>query len=290
MHDAAGSLVPESLRGWSGGRADPRAVDPDVVPVPEGAAALDGTWLYAGHWNGHFGHFLLETLPTLWPEPRAGLAGIVVHRPPRGPLTPDHADVAHREFRPAPWQQALLDAVGYGGLELCVVLGRPVRAQRLLVPGRPSVLKQWALPQAVDLWRRAEGGTPSNHERVWLSRSAFQRDGPARRARADAEWSARAERAFEAAGYVVVGPEELSIPDQIALVRGARSIAGLSGSALHLSVFGRPGTEVVVVGDARDAQRQAAAQRVIDEACAHRAVFVPHRDDVGLRAAIPRAT
>ncbi len=45
-------------------------------------------------------------------------------------------------------------------------------------------------------------------------------------------------------GFEVVHPERLPLPEQIALIRGARRVVGQYGSALHGTLFGRPGCVV----------------------------------------------
>jgi capsular polysaccharide biosynthesis protein len=52
-----------------------------------------------------------------------------------------------------------------------------------------------------------------------------------------------------------VHPQELSIPEQIAILRGADVIAGCDGSALHMSAFSRPGTKLLAI-DARTVPNQ----------------------------------
>ena len=297
VHDSDGGLVRLSQRCWNGERHDPVAADPKRVPVPRLTPRLGGTWVYAGHWANHFGHFLLELLPNLWPDAAslpAPPAGILVHRPARGrvPVTEPG-----RAQRPAlsRWQQELMELAGYAGADVRVVGDRPVRVERLLVPSRPVLLKRWALPPAVDLWRRVSEavGRRGDSPRVYLSRTRFHsgRVG-AGRARTKPAWDARLDDLFAEAGFLVVHPETLPIGEQIALVRGADVLAGLSGSALHLSAFATPGTRVVVVGDRRSPRRPTRAQTMIDLACGHRTAFLPPGDEAGLAAALadPHAT
>lgn len=49
-------------------------------------------------------------------------------------------------------------------------------------------------------------------------------------------------------------PEELSINEQINIINSAQTIAGFSGSALHLSIFSEPGTKIIELGDKRSPQ------------------------------------
>lgn len=287
VHDREGRLVPASQRIWNGDAQDPVPADPDHVRPRLGTRRLRGRWIYAGHWTIHFGHFLLETLPNLWPDPStyAGpLSGIVAHRPPRGRI-PTDKPVPLQSAEPAPWQRDLLELSGYGAGSLRVVHDRPVRAQHLVVPARPVLIKRWARPEAVAVWRRVSDavGSRGSHPRVYLSRSRFHaQDAGATRARTDEAWDAHLDATFAAAGFHVAHPETLPVAQQIELVRGARILAGLGGSAMHLSAFAEPGTRVLSIGDRRTPRRPPHSQAMIDGACGHLTAFVRDRDDAGL--------
>lgn len=292
VHDDRGALVRASQRHWDGDAHTPIAADPDRVAVPRRAPRLSGTWVYAGHWSNHFGHFLLETLPNLWPPPEeqaAGVSGVLVHRPVRTRLAPseDRAPLEHADL--SPWQHDLLELAGYGDSEVRIVHGGGARVQRLLVPPRPVLLKRWAQRPAVELWRRVSDAVPGRggHPRVYLSRSQFHAcEQGAGRARVDPAWQEHLDATFAAAGFEVVYPECLTITEQIELVRGVQVLAGLSGSALHLSAFADPGTRVLVLGDQRSPRRPIPAQTMVDAACGHRTAFVPNEGRRELSAAL----
>jgi len=283
VYDSAGHLVPASQRQWDRTVHQPVAVDPPVVRVPGNVArTLEGPWVFGGHWARHFGHFLLETLPNLWPEEALGTRGIVMmesafmRREPnfqRGLFVP--------QLRP--WQEALLELAGFGGHELQVSCYKTIRAERLLVPERPVFLNQWVRPEAVGLWRRISDavGARGSATKVFLSRTRFNSDegtSATGALRTDPEWDALLDSRFAGAGFAVVNPEELSIPEQIELVRGAGVIAGSSGSALHLSCFADPGTRIVEVGDLRTGGEPLRMQRAIDAACGHWDAYIGYAD------------
>jgi capsular polysaccharide biosynthesis protein len=292
VHDRDGMLVPQSQRLWNGDKQDPVPADPERVRVVRGTRRLRGNWLYAGHWSTHFGHFLLETLPNLWPDPDehiATLSGVLAHRAVRGPLPPATDRVPLQTPELAPWQPPLMDLVGYGAVDLRVVHGRPVRVERLVVPSRPVVLKRWVRPEAVQVWRRISDavGRRGAHPRVYLSRTRFHAGAlGANRARTDQARDAQLDAVFSDAGFYVVHPETLPITEQIELVRGADVLAGLSGSALHLSAFAEPGTRVLTVGDQRPSRKPIPAQTMVDRACGHRATFIANDDAAGLALAL----
>ncbi|MDZ5623129.1 glycosyltransferase 61 family protein [Nocardioides sp. HM23] len=289
VYDGSGRLVPSSQRLW---RGDPRAAiaaDPAEIRVPEPEAVLSDRWLYMGHWSHHFGHFLLELVTNLWPaREEMSITGLVAHRAVRTPA-PAVGGGGMTTPQPNDWQREMLALTGYGDLELRVVRHKPVRVETLVIPSRPLLLKSWALPEAVGVWRRmSEAVRDRGSDRmVFLSRSRFHALHPKKkRVRAIERWDVLLDDTFAAAGFAVVHPQELSFTEQVRIVRGAEVLAGASGSALHLSALAAPGTRVLEIGDLRNPDHPLASQRMIDAACGHRSAFVPYHDEAGLAAVL----
>ncbi|GAB3247806.1 glycosyltransferase family 61 protein [Nocardioides dilutus] len=272
VHDAEGGLVKPSQKLCVGANTWAPA-DPRTVKVDLNAELLEGRWLYGGHWMQHFGHFLVETLTTLWPVEQVD--GLVFHK------------YLKRPWGEEPWQRRLLDLAGYAGVPVRVVDGRaPLRVESLLVPGRAVVAHGWAHPQARGVWDRISApfhgrGGP---RRLFLSRTGHNE---ARRAaghrsagRSTAEWDAGVDAAFAAAGFDVVRPETVPVDDQLALVADAEMVAGASGSALHLSAFAPATARVLEIGDRRSPASPVALQLVIEAASGHEHAFI--RGDIAL--------
>ena len=268
VHDRDGHLVVQSQKigGLHGNQV--AQADPSRVAPRRGVRRLEGTWLYGGHWMGHFGHFITETVTTLWPRDLE-VQGLVFHR-------------YLRSFDPRvqSWQLDLLERCGRGGLPVEVVTNEPVEVERLWVPSRSVVANGWAHQGAVDVWERMAASAASplpGPDNVFLSRRAFndQRREEGLPTRTSARRDRRLDRAFAEAGFTVVAPETLSTSQQIALAAGARTLAGSSGSALHLSAFAPAGTRVLELGDSRSAGSSVPMQRVIDHVREHPAAFVP---------------
>jgi capsular polysaccharide biosynthesis protein len=275
VHDADGHLVVASQKIGGLVGAQVAQADPSRVPPRQqkGARRLEGTWLYGGHWTQHFGHFFAETLTTLWPDPATTqVDGIVFH------------NFMSRFRGVSPWQTELLGLAGWGDVPCEVVEDEPLVAERLLVPGRGIVVNGWAWEQAPVVWRRvtaAVGGRldlDPDGERVFVSRTAFNRDRRAagRPTRTDDAHDVAVEAAFAGAGFRVVAPETLSVPEQVRLAAGASVLAGCAGSALHLSAFAPAGVRVIELGDSRSPDVQVPTQRVIDRICEHPSAFVPY--------------
>jgi len=268
VHDASGALVEASQKiGGLGGNQLAQA-DPARVKPRSDARRLEGTWLYGGHWIGHFGHFFTETLTTLWPEPEP-VAGLVFHAYFGG-------DVGI-----APWQSQLVDLAGYPGDPIEVVDREPLRVERLRVPSRSVVVNGWAHPGAAAVWDRvvtaAGGPAPDAPPRVYFSRTSFNAGlrAAGRPTRTTEERDRALDEVFGDAGFAVVTPEELPVIDQIRLAAGAEVLAGCAGTALHLSAFAPEGTRVIEIGDARSPDVQVPQQQVIDHLRRHPSVFLP---------------
>ncbi len=297
VHDAAGRLVAEAQRSWHGDLNAPRAADPERVDVPAECRRLSGRWIYAGHWTRHFGHFLVEVLTNLWPDPtEVDVSGILVHRSYRGSI-PGDSERSGALHTPelAAWQRDLLGLAGYGGLKVRVVRARPVRVDELVVPSRPVLLKSWAQEPAVALWRRvADAADPPEESggRVFLSRARHHEESSSDKARVRTtpEWEALVEARFAEAGYRIFHPERLPVSRQIGVVKGADVVAGFTGSALHLTAFAPEGTKVVELGDERSPNSPTPTQTMIAAARGHEVAFVPYQDADALDDLLPRAT
>lgn len=267
VYDSAGQLVPASQRIGGLHYDHALSVDPPTLPEWGGETTqLPGTWLYGGTWFNHFGHFLTETVTTLWPD--VVTDGVVFHPFWFG-----------REV--LPWQAA--------GLRLLAVTDRPavvganrLRVERLLVPTRPYLPNGYAMPEAVNVWRRMARAAASHEpvprpSRVYLSRSAYHQ------AQAEAGTPSRRsvpnegdlDELFRARGYEVVCAERLAMADQVRLATDAQLLVGVSGSALHLSAFAPASTTVVEVGDPRARSGPVRTQVILCHASGQRLGFVP---------------
>jgi hypothetical protein len=262
VYTGDGDIVDSSQRSGGTGGDLVLTVNPRHLTAEELKEAADhpvhGSWLYAGTWMHGFGHFIVETLPTLWPllrddEEISAVRGLVAHR--------------FTSRRRHAWQEALVRPL-IGDREIHVVDTTPAIYERLLVPARPYLYESAISRRAADVWdcvaRRIVPPRTSHAPRVFLSRTRFvdslPTNAPARaRAYANAD---TVDELFRQRGFVIVYPEDLTVAEQVALVRDAEIVAGPSGSALHLAAFMRSG-RVIELGDRRTATNLVATQRAI---------------------------
>ena len=263
---AEGTLVRGSVRqGGIGGDLvtsdDPEQLNGVSGFDPAAAEHVEGRWLYGGPFMAQFGHFLTESLPTLWPDFDGD--GIL--------FTPF---VFGSEV--APWHRTLIERALPG--KKVHVVGNGARVDDLIIPDRPVVLNDSVATAALSVWRKV-ADRPHPSRNVFLSRSHLPRN---------SRWiedDGLMDDIAEDLGFEVVHPEELSIEKQLEIAARARILAGPAGSALHLSVFAPPSARVIEIGDRRTPDRPLPMQRIIDGAFNRRVAFLPHdggaRRDVG---------
>lgn len=248
---------------------------------------LEGRWLYGGHWVQHFGHFMIETVPTLWPTgPQLGdVVGLVFHK------------YMFRRWSLEPWMQRVLDLAGHAGRPIEVV-GQlnGMAVEELVVPSRPVVMRGWAQAAAVEVWdriatHREPSATRPPDSLTYLSRTKVNAHARAdgRLVRTSAARDRALDQVFARCGFDVVHPEELPIDDQLEVFARASVLAGLTGSALHMAAYAASTAHVIEVGDRRNPRAGHPTQIAIDAARQRRRAFLPHglaRGD--LRSAVRR--
>lgn len=208
---------------------DPAAGEALAAPEP----VETGPLLFIGRLALHYGHFVINTLPHLWPL--AGWTGrrpkLLCHAPPGS-------------WNGSPFLAALLAPLGYEPDDL-VTFDRPVRLADVLVPD--PALHEQASVHAVfgDLCRRVGEGFWDPSEVDTVSRPAYLAKtrlaaGITRLDNEDA-----IVEALDRQGVEIVHPETLDFAAQVRLLSTRRIVLGTVGSAFHTSVFAAPGRRLV---------------------------------------------
>lgn len=241
VHDADGWIVPQSQRVAGLNDRNFPSDPPRLSPIPADLERLTGRWYYLGHWMWQFGHFLIETLPVLWAH---GGEPLLAHQ-----FASDGA--------PSTWQRRLMELAGVSSMP--VIVGKaPLRVEHLRVPTRPTVVGASMSPAAADIWQRvAQAGAgaldpPAGQGRmIALSRSRLEQGMAPQGVKGPrmVTNSGELDDLWRSQGFEVVHPELLDIDEQMGLVRSAKVLMGVDGSAMHASAFARPGTHVILVGN-----------------------------------------
>lgn len=187
---------------------------------------LPGRHLFAGHFRGHFGHFLVESTARLWAlNHLAEKPDSILYLPYRGNV--------------AAIERAIEGQAGFFrmlGIDVPVrTHGAVLRVEKLIVPelgfgwaeryaGSPAyrAFMQTRLRAAAP----AEGG-----ERLYVSRAKLNA------ARGGILGESVIEENLARLGWEIFHPEKHPLEVQIARYKAARQILALDGSALHLAAY-----------------------------------------------------
>ncbi len=222
VYDESGAFCPDSAMR-SG----------ELIPYPaeeknKTAEYSDQSVVYGGVAYFHlYGHFLMESTARLWfvlqnSDDKRPIVFIPVGKPDR-----------YLEF---------FDLLGIER-ERLLFIERPMRFKEIAVPEMSSRLGEFYTEEFMLPFRKAAANVPAaKYEKVYLSRRRLEFGNTC-----DEEVL---ERLFTKNGYKVVFPERLSVREQIALMKGAKSVTSLLSSATHNALFCKEGTECIILNRA----------------------------------------
>lgn len=181
----------------------------------------DKTVLYGGLLLNHLGHFLVECSTRLWHWVEIGDSDLEV------------VFIVEKEEQPSARVKEFLDLMGIRKVSF---VKTPTRFKKIIVPEDSSVMDGFFTEEFMVPFRTAALNVEAaSFDRVYLSRGKFKSS-------VHIYGEKDLEKVFRDNGYKVVYPETLPLKEQIALIKGAKDIACVMGTAAHLFVFAAPGT------------------------------------------------
>ncbi len=196
---------------------------------------IEGRVLYGGFFRSQWGHFLMNTTSRLWPL-FTGAADDIDHILFFSDTLSDYTPAGnYREF---------LELAGL--LDKVIIVCEPVRVEHLIVPEIAFEQSRYYSREAMAVFeavKKAVTPTPGAEraDKILLTRSALPTAG------VDEININKIDELFSRNGYLIVSPEKLMLSRLINLMKGARSIASLSGSTAHNFVFADPKSEFIIV-------------------------------------------
>ena len=222
IFDSVGNLVPNSIQQ--------RTKSVQKPPVFEPANYfLDVDAVYLGTLEDHFGHFLLEhttRLHALLKQQYRGKKYILVNNRQLVSVS----DFVYQLF-------ALLGI----DKEDLIIVSSTVGIRRLHIPDVAFEIPHMSSATFGDIFDVAASAVPAvkKHEKVYVSRLKL-----GERATFGEE---QVQQIFVSNGYEVIYPESMSLKEQISFMKHCKCLAGIAGSALHLSLFMPSGGTVVQI-------------------------------------------
>lgn len=236
VFDKEGNFV-ESCRQYRGNHSQ---YIPRFVPAAE---YMDCDAVFIGNVYPHFGHFLLEHLNRAWGVERVNGKNTKY-------ILVDNQGIGAKK-----WMYDFLEIFGIRHEDI-LVLTWSVRFNKIFVPTQTLNIKgNWYAPEFNVGYNAMREHVAADvvYDKVYVSRAKLPND-----MRTYGEEKIQA--VFEKNGFKVIYPETLPLAQQIAIVGNCRVLAGCAGTALHLSVFMRPGGRVIQINRTQVANDNAALQ------------------------------
>lgn len=190
--------------------------------------------MYLGRLWWHWGHFLMDLIPRLW---------YTLEQDPEVLIAFDGQELPQGVYR------EFFSLAGVRPSQF-VHVDTPMRFDEVVVPECSHVPGRFVLPAFARIFDRvaeqAVSALPTKSLKnfagrpVYLTRTGIQKKFPT-------EFGEQSiENLMRANGFVIVSPEQLSLPEQIATIRLASEVACLSGTLPHTMMFARDGAKLTV--------------------------------------------
>lgn len=191
---------------------------------------------YAGPWFSQFGHFLAETISRLDTSKKLAGSQFIFHTMD---MDPDFQ-------KPLRWQLKMLSSLGISRVKVLtsqdhIAINLKILEERVTFPHAIN-------PSAISTYNFIKSKNESSvtyKPFIFFSRSRLHNF----HIRMDLNLNYQIESLFSKYDFQILHPENLPIEEQIACSSQAKIVAGVRGSALHLSLFSREQTPVLEIGD-----------------------------------------
>ncbi|HEY2179480.1 MAG TPA: glycosyltransferase 61 family protein [Caulobacteraceae bacterium] len=282
VYDAKGVLLPEF--DMIAGLYPDRIVNPPIIEAERIAAAerIRRPCIYLGTLNGHFGHFLVESLARSWALSHIDRGVGAVFHFANFAGAPDIAQLLGTF---PGYITTTLDLLGLtpSRIELA---NRDLRFDNLYVPTAQFWINHFGGPGLSEVYDdireeivRRTGLPVGPSRKLYLTRRKLTDPQP-HKIRKNIANEDEIEELFLAQGFESVALEQMSFPEQIMVMATASHIAGTTGSALHMAMFtAQPEAELIGID-----WRNSRTQYILDAARglrAHHIYCFRGRDDRG---------
>ena len=229
------------------------------IPEKDNIKKSDEIVMYAGICINHYGHFMLESTTRLW--------WYLENREKYPDIKIVFISLYSNDKQFTNYQIEFFKLLGIENN--VVIIDTPTQFKQVIVPEYSSILeytysKEFLLP--FDYIN--EKIQPANYDKVYFSKRQMT-------------WNKntigedKIEKIFKKLGFKIFYPEKLSLKEQVSLIKGAKYLAGLSGSACHNAIYAKHNLKTIILNRYNSPN---SAQLLIDKARHLDAAYV----DVGI--------
>ena len=180
--------------------------------------------VYLGVFFNHYGHFLLESLSRL-----------------SYALKKDDCDIKYAyigDFALFEPYKTMLSLVGIEEADL-IKITEPTQFKEVVIPLPSYRIADYISEDYTSIIERIKSSLRANkkYKKIYLSRGKYD-DGKT-------FGEKQIEATFRRNGYKIIFPEKLPITEQISMMMGCDTVAGITGSHMHNVVFCRKNTKII---------------------------------------------
>lgn len=278
VYDQTGHLLTASQRtkrnvAWV--PDDPDTINPKIISKEVG-----GRCLYLGHYTGHYGHFILETLSRFWAL---------------------QSDVIYDKFIFHPFVHNVPNPRFFSPAKTCFK-SFGIKSKQVLIVNQFLSFKNLTVPSALlEINNRSDTSQSLIYKHIghycknksdskkWNLRKLFLRSHISLSKTYRIYMSRRnynsiimneieIERIFTSLGFSIIHPQLLSFEQQVILYQQVDIMAGLNGSAMHNSVFMKSGALAITIGDIRQPEQPHINQQICDSLSMVKSAFIAFKE------------
>ncbi|MDR2971817.1 MAG: glycosyltransferase family 61 protein [Bacteroidales bacterium] len=250
VFDQNGVFVKRSLLQYGKGQYIPPASASHLVPY------FDYDVVYLGSLDRTFGHYLLER----WDRAYAFLDKKYTNM----------KFVLLNDMQIKPIPGFVTDLARFLGMcmEDLVILDKSARFRNVYVPESGFKITSFSSREFGEIYAQIADNVKegTTYDKIYVSRAALTRR--------KTYGEEKIQKVFEKNGYHIVYPEQLSLEEQIALMKGCKSLAGCAGTALHLALFMPNGGHVIQIKRNKLKDDNCGTQYLIAETKGQSLVFI----------------
>lgn len=196
--------------------------------------SFDGSVIYLGTLNTHWGHFITDCLSTFWWL---------------GEMDADKYLFSVPEGKDPHLYPNIIEALDLLGVRSKVeFISSPVKCRKVIIPCRGMLPRDYILPECKRIYERIAAEACRNMdkkaafpEKILISRSSLKK------AVLNDIGTAEVEKIFTDNGYTAVYPEKISLTQFIRLLHHARETVMISGTLPHNMLFAPCGSKMIVL-------------------------------------------
>ena len=194
---------------------------------------LDEDVIYLGYLNNHWGHFLLDSTSRLYP----------FLKDTEGKYKYAYVVNEGQEYIPGASIARFFELLGI--TERVLFINKPVRCKSITIPEQGFMINAYYSKEFLEIFEKVVSGVDCSkyptYDKVYYARASFKK----------AQESELGENVllelFKKNHFTIISPEKCTLDEQIAIVRNAKFLAGITGTIPHNLLFAKPGQKMLII-------------------------------------------